>query len=363
MAIPRVAAAVPRLTLLATLSVLSQFFIGTENALARQTQTTSPDVERGLRLYESDDMKGAASAFRAAVKKRRDDHIAWLNLGRALMWQGDYKESLKAYDAAIKLSPGLAAAHAGRAHLRHLVNKPREAEESARRALELDEKQLDARFVIGALRLREGALEKAVEEAEAIIKADAGAAGAYALKARALVGLYETSDEAAPVSERPHDDDAPVEQAVEKLNAVQIRRLKEAIAALGTYIRLKPNANDAREVHMRLEALRSDLRAGARMSERVYKSRDVTTKAVILSRPHPDYSTEDLNKDISGVIRLRAVLAADGKVKNIKVLRSMPYGLTEKAIAVASKIKFKPATKDGKPVSQWVTLEYYFSIR
>jgi TonB family protein len=36
--------------------------------------------------------------------------------------------------------------------------------------------------------------------------------------------------------------------------------------------------------------------------------------------------------------------------------------LTEKAIAAAKKIKFTPAEKDGRPVSQYVTLEYNFHI-
>jgi hypothetical protein len=56
------------------------------------------------------------------------------------------------------------------------------------------------------------------------------------------------------------------------------------------------------------------------------------------------------------------ILGADGNIHAIIPLNSLPGGLTEKAVKAASKIKFIPATIDGKPVSQWVTLEYSFRV-
>jgi len=43
-------------------------------------------------------------------------------------------------------------------------------------------------------------------------------------------------------------------------------------------------------------------------------------------------------------------------------VRAVPNGLTEAAIRAAKRIRFVPATKDGKPVSMWMTLEYNFSL-
>ncbi|MBA3323229.1 MAG: energy transducer TonB, partial [Pyrinomonadaceae bacterium] len=37
-------------------------------------------------------------------------------------------------------------------------------------------------------------------------------------------------------------------------------------------------------------------------------------------------------------------------------------GLTEKAIEAARRITFTPAEKDGRPVSQYITLVYNFNI-
>ena len=59
---------------------------------------------------------------------------------------------------------------------------------------------------------------------------------------------------------------------------------------------------------------------------------------------------------------LRAILAADETVKHIEVITGLPDGLSERAIEAARQIKFKPAIKDGKPVSVWVEVEYQFQI-
>jgi hypothetical protein len=56
------------------------------------------------------------------------------------------------------------------------------------------------------------------------------------------------------------------------------------------------------------------------------------------------------------------VLAADETVKHIEVKTGLPHGLSESAVEVARRIKFKPALKDGKPVSVRVLLEYRFDI-
>jgi protein TonB len=65
---------------------------------------------------------------------------------------------------------------------------------------------------------------------------------------------------------------------------------------------------------------------------------------------------------VEGTVVLRAIFAADGKVKNILVLSPLPNALTERAIDAARKVKFEPATKDGRPVSMVVQLEYNFNL-
>lgn len=52
----------------------------------------------------------------------------------------------------------------------------------------------------------------------------------------------------------------------------------------------------------------------------------------------------------------------DGTITNIRVVAGLRGGLTERSIEAARKIKFIPATKDGKPVSMWMQLEYNYNL-
>jgi TonB family protein len=65
---------------------------------------------------------------------------------------------------------------------------------------------------------------------------------------------------------------------------------------------------------------------------------------------------------VQGSVVLSVIFSAEGETKNIRVLHSLPEGLTRKAIEAASKIRFQPATKDGMPVSVRAILEYSFNL-
>jgi TonB family protein len=95
----------------------------------------------------------------------------------------------------------------------------------------------------------------------------------------------------------------------------------------------------------------------------VYSGRQVTRRAVINRKPLPGYPREARRHQVTGAVVLRVVLRADGRVDDkIEVLKSLPYGVTEEAIRVARQIEFEPAEKDGRKVSQRVTVEYNFNI-
>jgi TonB family protein len=88
----------------------------------------------------------------------------------------------------------------------------------------------------------------------------------------------------------------------------------------------------------------------------------VTRKAVITAKPEPGFTEEARKNNVVGVVKLRLVLGSNGQVSNISVVKPLPDGLTERAISAAKRIQFTPAQKDGRNVSQWVTIEYNFNI-
>jgi TonB family protein len=95
---------------------------------------------------------------------------------------------------------------------------------------------------------------------------------------------------------------------------------------------------------------------------RTFRVGEVTRRAQITSKPEPLYTEEARKNQVTGTVRLRLILSASGQVTGITPLTKLPDGLTEKAIEAARKINFTPAEKDGRKVSQYVTIEYNFNI-
>ena len=94
----------------------------------------------------------------------------------------------------------------------------------------------------------------------------------------------------------------------------------------------------------------------------VFTAREVTRRAQVISKVEPPYTEEARKNEITGTVRVRLVLNATGEVTNVTPVTELPYGLTDKAVEAARKIKFTPALKDGRPVSQWAVVDYNFDI-
>jgi periplasmic protein TonB len=97
-------------------------------------------------------------------------------------------------------------------------------------------------------------------------------------------------------------------------------------------------------------------------NEKTYLPKEVDTKALIREQPEPQYTREARRAGVQGYVILKVLLSAQGDIARVRVVRPLPFGLTENAIRAACEIKFNPATKNGDAVSQWVTLQYTFRL-
>ena len=97
-------------------------------------------------------------------------------------------------------------------------------------------------------------------------------------------------------------------------------------------------------------------------TEDVLSAKMVDTRVIFRSKPKPGYTLEARRKRKQGFVILKVALSATGTISRVRVLRGLPFGLTESAIKAACKLEFKPAIKDGQSVSQWVTAEYVFRL-
>jgi TonB family protein len=96
---------------------------------------------------------------------------------------------------------------------------------------------------------------------------------------------------------------------------------------------------------------------------KIYMPTEVTTRARVLQRrDEPEYTEEARRNLVSGIVVLRAVIAFDGRLRGIRVVSGLPFGLTQNAIDAARKIKFAPALLNGQPVSQYIQIEYNFNL-
>ncbi|MDQ3131656.1 MAG: energy transducer TonB [Acidobacteriota bacterium] len=82
----------------------------------------------------------------------------------------------------------------------------------------------------------------------------------------------------------------------------------------------------------------------------------------IISKPRANYTDEARRNSVSGTIKFAVEFGADGEIKEIFPFKKLPYGLTENTVESVRKIKFEPASKDGKAVSYITIVSYSFTI-
>jgi periplasmic protein TonB len=82
----------------------------------------------------------------------------------------------------------------------------------------------------------------------------------------------------------------------------------------------------------------------------------------VLTRYEPEYTREARKIKYNANVLLWLVVGADGAPRNIKVIRAVGMGLDEKAAEAVSTWRFRPGTKDGKPVPVQANIEVSFRI-
>ncbi len=82
----------------------------------------------------------------------------------------------------------------------------------------------------------------------------------------------------------------------------------------------------------------------------------------ILSKPRPGYTDSARTNNVQGTVMLTVTFLASGQVGGVSAVKGLPDGLTEKAIAAARQIQFKPAMKNGQAYTVTKRIQYNFTI-
>src|SRR5207245_5595213 len=80
----------------------------------------------------------------------------------------------------------------------------------------------------------------------------------------------------------------------------------------------------------------------------------------IVKKVEPKFSTIARGAGAQGTVVLQLVVDEHGMPTSISVLSPLGFGLDEQAQAAVEQWRFRPATKDGKPVRVLATIEVNF---
>lgn len=325
-----------------------------------QTLRDTPDKVRSVQSSQQQSTDDARlDELKRAVETNKEDANAWHQLGVALNRAGQPKEARQAFQKAIDLRPDFAESFIGLAYTSLAINRVDDVGYAAHRALRLDATNAEALYILGVLSLRRGEYAAAIEKADAAVRAKPQLAAAHLLKFRSLLNATLPR-----FKQRNSEDATPTETELATKRAENRIRFADASASLEEYLRLSPKGADATGLREQLEAIRVYARNDSipEAERTIFQSFEVDTRAEILSRPEPAYTEEARRNRVSGQITLRLVLAADGKVTHVLPLKSLSHGLTDKAMDAARAIRFRPAIKNGRPVSQAVLINYSFVV-
>jgi TonB family protein len=104
-----------------------------------------------------------------------------------------------------------------------------------------------------------------------------------------------------------------------------------------------------------------DQSKGETDEDRVYHPREVDVKAKIRNAAETAPGSSN-DCPVKGWVSLRVVLHKSGEVTEVVLIRRMNCSYDERVVEAARKLKFTPAMKDGRAVSQYLRIEYRLNI-
>lgn len=101
---------------------------------------------------------------------------------------------------------------------------------------------------------------------------------------------------------------------------------------------------------------------GGGVTNGAWPSRGSLHPAVLLRKIEPDYTEEARKARVSGIVVLYIEVDERGLPRNVAVRRSLGLGLDERAIDAVLRWRFRPGTRDGRPVATSALVEVRFRL-
>ena len=82
----------------------------------------------------------------------------------------------------------------------------------------------------------------------------------------------------------------------------------------------------------------------------------------VIKRVEPRYTDEAREERLVGTVILQTVIQTNGTADIVKVVKPLPFGLTESALEALQEWRFKPAVRNGKEIPVAANIEVAFNI-
>jgi len=96
-----------------------------------------------------------------------------------------------------------------------------------------------------------------------------------------------------------------------------------------------------------------------------YREGNGVSSPVLIHETKPNYTGEAMRARIQGLVKLEAIVMADGSVGDVRVVHSLDqqFGLDKEAIRTLRQWRFKPGMRLGQPVPVLILVEISFTLR
>jgi TonB family protein len=102
--------------------------------------------------------------------------------------------------------------------------------------------------------------------------------------------------------------------------------------------------------------------SGGGIAGGVFKVGGGVSRPLVISKVDPEYSEEARKAKYSGNVELSIVVDVEGRVRDVRVVKSLGMGLDEKAMEAVARWKFKPGMKGGQAVNVQALIEVNFRL-
>jgi protein TonB len=96
---------------------------------------------------------------------------------------------------------------------------------------------------------------------------------------------------------------------------------------------------------------------------KIYTKADGVVLPIVVKEVKPQYTPGAMQARVQGSVFLTCVVEADGALGDVQVKKPLHAELDQQAIKAVKQWRFKPGTKDDKPVRVQVEIEMTFTLR